>query len=322
MGKRGMGEEMSFNRRGLRGGIGVVAACCSLAGHARTPQRSNAKAIPGTVDVHLHFYPKFLMDAWAAAPLESDGTPQSALSLLDDNGMATAVLSLPTGTVGFLRGPDLVRMVRQVNEYATRLAHDQPGHVVRIATCLQLPAKEPHIDLSLIHYANLGDTGPRVVMVHGGGQGSVVGGEKNFRNQFHLAEEGWQLIVPDRPGHGHSLYHGWPDKAAKDGVWTSELRAKGADLLVSVIMDPDAALAQLRHDRPDMPGPILEYIGEHFRHGHMSANEAGLIASRAGIKSLVLTHNSIATAGIPAAQKAIKVNFKCQVRFPRDIDVF
>jgi hypothetical protein len=63
MGKRGMGEEMSFNRRGLLGGIGAVAACCSLAGHARTPQRSTAKAIPGTVDVHHHFYPKFLMDA-------------------------------------------------------------------------------------------------------------------------------------------------------------------------------------------------------------------------------------------------------------------
>lgn len=87
------------------------------------------------------------------------------------------------------------------------------------------------MDLSLIHRAHLGNTGPRVVMVHGGGQGSVVGGEKNFHNQYHLAEEGWQLIVPDRPGHGQSPYQGWPDDAAKDGAWTAELLEGGAHLV-------------------------------------------------------------------------------------------
>ena len=87
------------------------------------------------------------------------------------------------------------------------------------------------MDLSLIHRAHLGNAGPRVVMVHGGGQGSVVGGEKNFHNQYHLAKEGWQLIVPDRPGHGHSPYQGWPDDAAKDGAWTAELLEEGAHLV-------------------------------------------------------------------------------------------
>jgi predicted TIM-barrel fold metal-dependent hydrolase len=181
MGKRGMGEEMSFNRRGLLGGIGAVAACCSLAGHARTPQRSTAKAIPGTVDVHHHFYPKFLMDAWAAAPLEGDWaayktlfmgapyigwTPQSALSLLDDNGIATAVLSLPAGTVGFLRGAELVRMVRQVNEYATRLAHDQPG---RFGLFALLPMPDIADSLSEVTYAldTLGATGIALMTSYG-----------------------------------------------------------------------------------------------------------------------------------------------------------
>ena len=101
-----------------------------------------------------------------------------------------------------------------------------------------------------------------------------------------------------------------------------EQLAKGADLLVSEIMDPEAALAQLRHDRPDMPGPILNYIGEHFRHEHMSPNEAGLLASRAGVRSLVLTHIAVAPGAIPATRMAIKATFKGPVRFARDLDTF
>lgn len=59
-------------------------------------------------------------------------------------------------------------------------------------------------DLSKIHVQHWGDKGSRVLMVHGGGQGSPTGGEKNFFNQKRLADDGWQLIVPDRPGHGKS----------------------------------------------------------------------------------------------------------------------
>lgn len=101
-----------------------------------------------------------------------------------------------------------------------------------------------------------------------------------------------------------------------------EQLAKGADLLVSEIMEPEAALAQLRHDRPDMPGPVLDYIGEHFRHEHMSPNEAGLLASRAGVRSLVLTHIAVAPRAIPAARAAIRATFKGPVRFARDLDTF
>ena len=101
-----------------------------------------------------------------------------------------------------------------------------------------------------------------------------------------------------------------------------EQLAKGADLLVSEIMDPEAALAQLRHDRPDMPGPILNYIGEHFRHEHMSPGEAGLLASRAQVKSLVLTHIAVAPGAIGAARTAITATFKGRVRFARDLDTF
>jgi pimeloyl-ACP methyl ester carboxylesterase len=82
-----------------------------------------------------------------------------------------------------------------------------------------------------IHITRWGDSGPRVVLVHGGTQGTAVGGETNFSNQRVLAERGWQLIVPDRPGHGKSLNPGRPDDAEADGMWVADLLGDGAHLL-------------------------------------------------------------------------------------------
>ena len=129
---------MIIDRRTVLAGLGA-AACCGRTAHAAGP---SAKAVHGSVDVHHHFYPQFLMNAWAAAPTDGDWTaykalfmgppytgwtPERALALLDANGIGTAVLSLPAGTVAFARGAALVPMVRQVNDYATRLAADHPG---------------------------------------------------------------------------------------------------------------------------------------------------------------------------------------------------
>ena len=82
-----------------------------------------------------------------------------------------------------------------------------------------------------IHITRWGDSGPRVVLVHGGTQGTAVGGETNFSNQRVLAERGWQLIVPDRPGHGKSPDPGRPDDAEADGMWVADLLGDGAHLL-------------------------------------------------------------------------------------------
>jgi pimeloyl-ACP methyl ester carboxylesterase len=82
-----------------------------------------------------------------------------------------------------------------------------------------------------IHVTRWGDSGPRVVLVHGGTQGTDAAGDTNFSNQRVLAERGWQLIVPDRPGHGKSPDPGRPDDAEADGVWVADLLGDGAHLL-------------------------------------------------------------------------------------------
>ncbi|GLS98910.1 putative hydrolase, alpha/beta fold LipV [Sphingobium jiangsuense] len=82
-----------------------------------------------------------------------------------------------------------------------------------------------------IHITRWGSAGPRVVLVHGGTQGTSAAGHANFRAQEALAAQGWQIIVPDRPGHGASPAPGRPDDAEADGPWVADLLEDGAHLV-------------------------------------------------------------------------------------------
>jgi pimeloyl-ACP methyl ester carboxylesterase len=68
-------------------------------------------------------------------------------------------------------------------------------------------------------------------MVHGSAQGSEVGGDRHFSAQERLASRGWQVIVPDRPGHGRSPAPGRPDDAEADGEWVADMLGDGAHLV-------------------------------------------------------------------------------------------
>ena len=87
-----------------------------------------------------------------------------------------------------------------------------------------------------------GTAGPRVVLVHGSAQGSDVGGDPHFCAQQQLGQRGWQVLVPDRPGHGRSADPGRPDDAQKDG-----------DLLVSQFMR-----------NSDAQGDAIHLVGHSF----------------------------------------------------------
>ncbi len=82
-----------------------------------------------------------------------------------------------------------------------------------------------------IHVTRWGDAGPKVVLIHGSAQGSEVGGDRHFAAQQRLAERGFQLVVPDRPGHGRSPAPGRPDDAEADGEWVAGLLGDGAHLV-------------------------------------------------------------------------------------------
>jgi pimeloyl-ACP methyl ester carboxylesterase len=82
---------------------------------------------------------------------------------------------------------------------------------------------------SEIHLTRWG-SGPCVVMVHGGAQGSPAGGEQQFAAQRELAQRGFQLVLPDRPGHGRSPGRGREDLEI-EAVWVAELLGEGAHLV-------------------------------------------------------------------------------------------
>lgn len=74
-----------------------------------------------------------------------------------------------------------------------------------------------------IHIERWGAAGERVILIHGGAQGTQSAGHTNFWAQEPLASEGWRLVVPDRPGHGRSPHPGRGDDAVEDARWVADL---------------------------------------------------------------------------------------------------
>lgn len=100
-----------------------------------------------------------------------------------------------------------------------------------------------------------------------------------------------------------------------------EQLAQGADLLVSEISDPDI-FAQLKAARPDIPKPQADAVRAHFEKEHLSPTEVGLLAQRAGVKALVLTHNTDTPEKAEALRPDIEKNYKASISFAKDLDRF
>jgi ribonuclease BN (tRNA processing enzyme) len=101
-----------------------------------------------------------------------------------------------------------------------------------------------------------------------------------------------------------------------------EQLCKGADLLVSEIMDPVAALDRIKQKRPDLPAAFWPVIEAHYRKEHLAPNEVGLLAEQCGARALVLTHNSIEPSRLTAAREAIAAHYKGPITFANDLQVF
>jgi pimeloyl-ACP methyl ester carboxylesterase len=79
-----------------------------------------------------------------------------------------------------------------------------------------------------IHVTRWG-SGTPVLLIHGGPQGGPNGGETAWAKQRPLADEGWELILPDRPGHGASPSRG-PERIDADARWVAEMLDGGMHL--------------------------------------------------------------------------------------------
>lgn len=112
------------------------------------------------------------------------------------------------------------------------------------------PEQEDKLPIAVTHW---GDTGPKVLIIHGGEQAisAIGGGPKNFSGQRQLGTRGWQLSIPDRPGFGASPSRGRDDQLA-DARWIAAMLSAsggthlwghsfgGAEALLAAARQPDS----------------------------------------------------------------------------------
>ncbi len=104
-----------------------------------------------------------------------------------------------------------------------------------------------------------------------------------------------------------------------------EKLAKGADILVSEMIDLASTMANVARNSPNMPPHAKANLEQHLSTHHLTPDEVGKLAAAAGVKSLVVTHFA---AGTPDPDRTrdyvaqIKARFRGTVTLAKDLDRF
>jgi 6-methylsalicylate decarboxylase len=146
------------SRRFLLKSLAAFGATTALGAPAAWAQGASPapSSRPHRIDVHHHFFPQFLLEAWQKAGVRNPAMVQSwrldaTLDQMDRGGVGTAILSLSTG----LNLPDLNaeqsrHLARLVNEYVAETMKDHPG---RFGLFAFMPMPDVESTLKEIEYA-------------------------------------------------------------------------------------------------------------------------------------------------------------------------
>jgi 6-methylsalicylate decarboxylase len=149
----GCGSRRSFLKSATAFGASTMLSAPAVWAQAAPPA---AAAKPHRIDIHHHFYPQFLLEAWQKAevpnpPVVRNWTLTGTLEQMDKGGVATAMLSLPTGlNIRDLDADGTRRMTRMVNEYVVKAMQDHPG---RFGMFAFMPMPDVDATLKEIEYA-------------------------------------------------------------------------------------------------------------------------------------------------------------------------
>jgi ribonuclease BN (tRNA processing enzyme) len=95
--------------------------------------------------------------------------------------------------------------------------------------------------------------------------------------------------------------------------------ARGADLLVSEVIDLDRLLAEIRQRRPDASPDMLADMRRHLSTHHLPAAEVGRIAAEARVGHVVLTHLAIPPGPTGAAEARLVAGVRQAYAGPADV---
>ena len=102
-----------------------------------------------------------------------------------------------------------------------------------------------------------------------------------------------------------------------------ERLSKGADLLVSEMIDLASTMATVARNSPNMPAAAKASLEQHLSTHHLTPAEVGKLAVKAGVKSVVITHYAGGTPD-PTRQESyatqINAHFKGVVKLAEDLD--
>ncbi len=104
-----------------------------------------------------------------------------------------------------------------------------------------------------------------------------------------------------------------------------ETLARGADILVSEMMDTPLVLADIQRTRPNIPPQVLAGVEAHLRPHHLTPQQVGQLASAAGVSELVITHFAPSVSSQADARKyrnLIREHFNGEIIFANDLDRF
>jgi ribonuclease BN (tRNA processing enzyme) len=140
----------------------------------------------------------------------------------------------------------------------------------------------------------------------------------HYRTESKFGEEGYLSLslrfdAPDRS----ILYTG--DTGPSETVAKF---AKGVDLFVGEMMDVDKTMAKVREMNPQMSDERIQQIGEHLSRHHLSPEQLGEMATRAGADHVVAVHFApglLSPETIPTYTKRVQSTFSGEVSLGVDL---
>jgi 6-methylsalicylate decarboxylase len=150
----------SHSRREVLSTLAAFGACVFAPSEAWTAQKSGPTTKPRLIDVHQHILPPvYLAEARDRLMAQQQGylpprilqwSPQNALAEMDQNGVATSIVSISTPGIWFGDVQSARTLARKCNEYGAQLVNDYHG---RFGFFASAPLPDTEGSLTEIVYA-------------------------------------------------------------------------------------------------------------------------------------------------------------------------